>query len=74
MTTKAIEKLVHNLSREVITLRSFVISVIRKDKEGAYKSSFVKDVLKKAKDEPNLHFTNSKDFLSKLKNPFITQP
>lgn len=67
MSTKTIEKLIRNLSREVVTLRSFVISVIWKDKEGTYKPSFVKSVLKKAKDEPAIHFTNGKDFLSQLK-------
>ena len=67
MSTKTIEKLVHNLSREVITLRSLVISVIGKDKEGTYKPSFVKSVLKNAKNEPTMRFANSKDFLSRLK-------
>lgn len=67
MSTKTIEKLVHNLSQEVVTLRSLVISVIRKDAEGIYRPSFVKSVLKKAQDTPALTFTNSKDFLSQLK-------
>ena len=67
MSTKTIEKLVNNLSREVITLRSLVISVIKKDKEGTYRPSFVKSVLKNAKKEPTARFTSSKDFLSRLK-------
>lgn len=67
MSTKTIEKLVDNLSLEVVTLRSLVISVIGKDKEGTYQPSFVKSVLKNAKNEPTIHFTNSKDFLSRLK-------
>ncbi len=67
MSTKTIEKLVHNLSREVTTLRALVISIVEKDKEGTYKPSFVKSVLKNAKNTPTTRFTNSRDFLSRLK-------
>ena len=67
MSNKTIEKLVNNLSREVITLRSLVVSVIKKDEEGMYKSSFASKVLKSAKDKQPIRFTNGKDFLAQLK-------
>ena len=67
MSNKTIEKLVNNLSREIVTLRSLVISVIKKDEEGMYKSSFVNKILKNAKNKQPIRFTNGKDFLAQLK-------
>lgn len=66
MTTKTVAKLVNNLRKEVKTLRSLVISVIEKDKEGEYRSAFVKSVLKATERKPAAIFKNSKAFLKKL--------
>lgn len=67
MTTKTVTKIVNNLTNEVKVLRSLVISVIGKDNEGEYRPAFVKGVLKAARQKPTENFSNSKDFLKKLK-------
>ncbi len=69
MSTKTLEKMVKNLSQEVATLRSIVISVVReeKDPEGEYRPEFVKDVLKAVKEPAKYKFTGRKDFLKQLR-------
>lgn len=58
--------MVDNLSREVVILRSLVISVAGKDPEGSYKPEFVKSVLKSLKNKPTATFKNKKDFLGQI--------
>ena len=67
MTTKTVAKLVTNLSKEVRALRSLVISVIKENKEGTYRSAFIRSVIKATALKPTERFTNAKDFLKKLK-------
>lgn len=67
MSIQTIKKMVDNLSREVVILRSLVISVAGKDPEGVYKPEFVKSVLKSAKNKPTSEFKNAKDFLNQIK-------
>ncbi len=69
MSTKTLEKMVKNLSSEVATLRSLVISVVReeKDPEGEYRSKFVKDILKAVKEPVVYEFKGSKDFLKLIR-------
>lgn len=65
MSTKELEKLVRNLSVEVGQLRSFVIGFAGKDKEGNYKTDFIKD-LDKAKIEKTKYEYTGKGSLLKL--------
>jgi hypothetical protein len=67
--SEPIEQLVDNLSREVATLRSLVISIVleQKDPEGEYRAEFVSEVLEALKEPATHTFTSSKDFLRQLR-------
>lgn len=69
MSTKALEKMVRELSLEVARLRSFVIGTkLEKDPEGDYKPEFVKKVLKVARSKTKgIRFTTPEDFLKRIK-------
>jgi len=68
MTSKAIEKKIHDLSREVATLRSLVVSVVReRDVEGKYNPSFVRAVLRAAKEEPAFEYKGKGSLLGQVK-------
>lgn len=69
MTTKTLNKQVHDLSQEVLLLRSFVISIIgERDPEGEYRPEFVKKILHLAKKkQPNIKFTTSEDLLEQIR-------
>lgn len=54
------------LKQEVASLRSLVISLIGKDKEGEYKPEFVREVLKTAQEKPGYTFKTPKEFLTQL--------
>ncbi len=54
------------LKQEVELLRSLVISVVGKDKEGEYRPEFVKRILKSARSKPKYTYKDSKTFLSQL--------
>ncbi|MEK7579602.1 MAG: DUF2683 family protein [Patescibacteria group bacterium] len=54
------------LKQEVELLRSLVISVIGKDKEGEYRPEFVKRILKSAKSKAKYTYKDSKTFLFQL--------
>ena len=57
VTAKALEKKVDKLAREVATLRSLVIRVVReRDREGEYKPSFVREILKAAEEKPEFEY------------------
>ncbi len=68
MSTKAIEKQLNDLTREMAMLRSVVIATIaERDPEGEYRSAFVKKILalgKKTSD--GVAFTSPKEFLKKI--------
>jgi len=54
------------LKREVRTLRSFLISVVGKDEEGAYRPQFVREVLRAAREQPTRSFENAHSLLKEL--------
>lgn len=56
-----------NLQREVELLRSFVIGIAGKDKEGEYRPEFVQQILSTLYDASIYKFTNRKTFLSQLR-------
>jgi len=51
------------LEKEVELLRSFVIGIAGKDKEGNYKPEFVDRIFSALRDKPEFKFRNSKSFL-----------
>ena len=68
MTTKALEKSIQKLSREISTLRSFVIESVRnQDDEGTYKESFVSKVVTAMKQKPTLSYSGKGSLLRQLK-------
>ena len=68
VAAKALQKKVDNLAREVATLRSLVIQIVREsDPEGEYKSSFVKSVLKAAQEKPVLEYEGKGSLLKQLR-------
>jgi hypothetical protein len=68
MTTKTLEKEVFKLKREVRLLRSAVIGIVgERDPEGEYKPEFVRSVLKAIVEPAPYTFTNSRDFLKRLR-------
>ena len=56
---------ISNLREEVNLLRSFVIGIVGKDKEGEYKPEFVKKTLRALRKEPKHTFKNKNSFLTK---------
>lgn len=58
---------VAELKREVGLLRSFVIGVVGKDKEGQYRPEFVEKILRATEHEPAHIFTDPHSFLAKLR-------
>ncbi|MCK4781517.1 hypothetical protein KAS79_01145 [Candidatus Parcubacteria bacterium] len=54
------------LQEEVKILRSFVIGIAGKDKEGEYKPEFVKKILKASQEKPEHRFKDKKSFLSMI--------
>ena len=68
MSTKTIERQINNLNRQMVMLRSVVISVIgEKDPEGEYNPEFVNKILKLAnKKQKAVKFTNSTDFFKMI--------
>jgi len=68
MSPKTLEKMVMNLSQEVATLRSLVISVVsERDPEGEYRPEFVKKVLEAMKEQPGIVYQGKGSFLKQLK-------
>jgi len=65
-TTKTKNNL-SSLQKEVKLLRSFVIGVAGKDNEGEYRPELVTRVLNAANQKAIHTFTNSQDFLRKLR-------
>ncbi len=58
---------INDLKGEVKLLRSFVIGMAGRDKEGDYKPSFVKRILHLARTEaPTYHFADQANFLKHL--------
>jgi len=69
MTQAILEKINNKISQlqaENMFLRSFVIGVLGKDKEGNYKPDFIKNIKSKAEEDGEFCFCGSKDFIKKL--------
>ncbi len=57
---------ISELQEEVRILRSFVIGIIGKDKEGKYNPEFVEKVLQFSQEEPKHAFKDSSSFLKQI--------
>jgi hypothetical protein len=69
MNSKILEKLNQkstNLIEEVKALRSFLIGILGRDKEGEYKPEFVRKVLRAARKKAVFTFKGRKDFLEQM--------
>lgn len=68
MPAKTIEDKVDELSQEVATLRSLVISIVtQKDPEGEYEPDFVKKVREELKETPTFAYGGRGSLLKQLK-------
>jgi hypothetical protein len=65
--TKKSNREIRNLRKEVRILRSLVVSILAKDKEGKYRPNFVKNILSAAEETPTHRFGSAKAFLQDLK-------
>ncbi len=65
-TVKKLNTEVGALKREVRTLHSFLISVVGRDDEGAYRPRFVREMLKAAREKPTRSFRDARSFLAEL--------
>lgn len=54
------------LEKEIKLLRSFMIGIAGKDKEGNYRPEFVKKILRVAQEKEKFTFKNGRSFLSHL--------
>ena len=54
------------MSRELSRFRSLLASLVVEDREGKYKSGFVRRVLKASSRKPDRTFKDAKSFLSDL--------
>ncbi|PIV45339.1 MAG: hypothetical protein COS25_00305 [Candidatus Nealsonbacteria bacterium CG02_land_8_20_14_3_00_37_10] len=66
-TTKNGKRNIIDLEREVNLLRSFLIGIAGKDREGRYRSEFVKKILKAAKKGGKFVFKDRSSFLARLR-------
>ena len=57
-----------DLARELNLLRSFLIGIAGKDREGNYRPEFVRKILGAAKEKGRFLFRNKESFLSRLQN------
>ena len=64
--SKKIRTELSTIKQDVALLRSMLISLLGKDREGNYRSSFIKQILKSAREKPTRSFSDPKDFLSQL--------
>lgn len=61
-----VKTLEEKIYEELFEIKKLLLRLV-KDDEGEYKESFVKEVLKLAKEKPTMKFRNKKDFLRQLK-------
>lgn len=54
------------LQEEIKILRSFIIGILGRDKEGKYNSEFVKKVLKSSQEKPKYIFKGKDSFLKQI--------
>lgn len=55
-----------NIKQELGILRSAIISIVGKDKEGRYRPELVKEIIDTAKEKPEFVFKNAETFLSQI--------
>ncbi len=60
------EKNNHTLQRDITLLKSFMIGIAGKDKEGAYKKEFVERILRVSEEVPAFQFKDARSFLNHL--------
>lgn len=65
---KTIEKKIVKISKEMQTMRSLLFSFLLEDKEGAYKSSFVRDIKQKSTKAKKHTFISAHKFLQDLQS------
>lgn len=68
VTVPKLNSRLENIQNEIRNLRSLVIGIAGKDKEGQYKPSFIKRTLKASSQPADYSFTDRKSFLAHLKN------
>jgi hypothetical protein len=54
------------LQHELVLLRSYVVSIAGKDREGAYRPELVARVRKELREEPTKRFKDTNTFLQEL--------
>jgi len=57
---------ISKLQKEIKLLRSFVIGILGRDKEGKYNSEFVKKILKSSQEKPKYTFKDRNSFLKQI--------
>jgi len=62
-----------DLQREVNLLRSFVIGCVKKDREGRYRSKFIKEALRALREKTEYNFEDKKSFLNCLNSNLNSQ-
>lgn len=62
-----LDQKIEELKKDIKFLKSFLIGILGKDKEGDYNPEFVKEGLKIAKKKPCFEFKSKKAFLEELK-------
>lgn len=67
ISTKNNDRDVSDLARELDILRSFVIGLSGKDREGNYRPKFVEKILKAAQEKEKFIFKDKNSFLSHLR-------
>lgn len=67
-TKPNVTKEINALKREVKNLRSFVIGITGKDKEGVYRPNLVKEILSASAEKPDKVFKNAQHFLKEIEN------
>ena len=55
-----------SLEREIVRLRSFIVSLAGEDAEGNYQPEFVDEIMRASAEKPTHTFTNPKAFLKLL--------
>lgn len=56
ITANKLNTKIDKLEQEIRILRSFLISIVGEDRDGKYRSEFVKEILRAAREKPNYIF------------------
>ena len=68
VTVPKLNSRLENIQNEIRNLRSLVMGIVGKDKEGQYKPNFIKRVLRAGSQSARYGFTDKKSFIAHLKN------